>query len=426
MFLIFSYKRLALLQYVVKLRVCFLLTLFVNMSMAYVQAQVQAGFIYGEITMTDNTKYEGVIQWSSNELGWDDIFTATKQENKVLQYLSSDEIKRLSEEEKAEKIDWGFMRLWENRYPAKQHVFECQFGYIRAIAVTGEKSARVTLKNGNTVEVSGHEDTGRKIYILDKQGRRSKMEWTKIQTVVFKNTPLAILSPTISPLYGTVTTDSGELTGFIQWDMDESLNMHYLDGKHGDEKKAFQFSELTQIEKISENTCRITLVSGEKIDLSDTDDVGKSNHGIMVKNNQLGNIKVNWNSFGKVVFTKKVPGPAAYTDYKSPKSLSGKVTLTNGTFYQGTLIFDLDESMNIELLKGKSRDLLYHICFSDIRSVQRKSHTYATLTLTNGKTLELTGTNDVTDKNWGILIVNGTKKPTYIPWNKVDYVNFTH
>src|SRR5690349_8029060 len=102
------------------------------MPVFYVHGQVQAGFIYGEVTMVDGKKHEGVIQWSRNELSWDDIFTATKQENKVLQYLSSNEIKRLSEEEKAEKIDWGFMRLWENRYPSKQHVFECQFGYIRS------------------------------------------------------------------------------------------------------------------------------------------------------------------------------------------------------------------------------------------------------------------------------------------------------
>jgi hypothetical protein len=101
----------------------------------------------GNITMIDNTTREGVIQWSRNELRWNDIFMATKQENKMLQFLSSDEIKRLSEEEITEKMDWGFMRLLENRYPAKQHVFECQFGYIRSITVTGEKSARLTLKN---------------------------------------------------------------------------------------------------------------------------------------------------------------------------------------------------------------------------------------------------------------------------------------
>jgi hypothetical protein len=391
-----------------------------------VYAQVQAGIMYGEITMLDGAKHEGVIQWSRHELNWDDIFTATKQENKVLQFLSSDEIKRLSEEEKAESIDWGFMRLWENRYPSKEHTFECQFGYIRSVTVTGEKSARLTLKNGAAVEVSGQQDIGRKIYILDQQGRRSKLEWAKIRTVVFKHTPPDALDPAIIPLYGTVTTSSGKLTGFLQWDMDESLTMHYLDGKHNGDKKAFRFSEITRIEKLSENTCRITLTSGKTIDLSDTDDVGKSNHGLMVKTKETGSIKVKWNDFRKVVFTDKMPQPAAYTAYKKPKPLAGKVNLTDGASHQGTLIFDLDESMNIELLKGKSQDLLYHIPFSEIRSVQRKNQKYTLVTLTSGKILELTGTNDVTDKNWGLLIVHETKKPVYVPWNKVDYVTFMH
>ncbi|MDO1445246.1 hypothetical protein Q0590_03240 [Rhodocytophaga aerolata] len=403
-----------------------LLSLFLCIPVLLAHGQIQAGFIYGKITMVDNTTHEGVIQWSRNELHWNDIFRATKQENKVLQFLSSDEIKRLSEEEKTEKMDWGFMRLWENRYPAKQHVFECQFGYIRSITVTGEKSARLTLKNGTTVDVSGQEDTGRKIYILDKQGRRSKLEWAAIKSVVFKSTPSHVLAPTIIPLYGTVTTTSGEITGFIQWDMDESLNMHYLDGKQGETKKAFQFSEVSHIEKIADNTCRLTLVSGEKIELSDTDDVGKSNHGILVKTAESVTIKIKWHDFQKAAFTTKVPQPVPYTDYRKPKALSGKVKLMDGTIQQGSLIFDLDESMSMELLKGKSKELLYHICFSHIKSVQRKNDRYAAVTFTNGKTIELTGTNDVTDKNWGILITNSSKKPTYVPWNKVDYVTFTH
>ena len=132
------------------------------------------------------------------------------------------------------------------------------------------------------------------------------------------------------------------------------------------------------------------------------------------------------NDFQKITFSRDIPQVASYNDYKKPRHLAGKIKTTDQATWQGKFIFDLDESMNIEVLKGKHKNLSCYIPFSNIHSIERKNHKYSAVVLKNGSKLMLTGSSDVTDKNWGILMLNGTNKPQYIPWNKVEYITFAY
>ncbi|MPR32049.1 hypothetical protein [Salmonirosea aquatica] len=108
----------------------FLLGLFPSIS-----AHPFQGLIYGRVTLQDNQVREGILLWSNRQLFWEDIFDAQREQNNALDFLNSNEIKQLSDQEIKDKIEWGFMHLWEKNVPSKSQKFSCRFGDLGSITV---------------------------------------------------------------------------------------------------------------------------------------------------------------------------------------------------------------------------------------------------------------------------------------------------
>ena len=385
------------------------------------------GLIYGEVTLNNGQLQKGILVWSSRQLFWEDIFDAQREENNALDFLNPDEIKGLSDQEIKDKIEWGFMHVWENKIPAKSQKFSCRFGDISSLTVLDEKSALLYFKNGSSMKVRAgnrYNDVGNRIYVIDSSGKWNRIEWGNMKRIEYMPTPSNALTSPVRPLYGTVKTETSELTGYIKWDQDESMTSFRLSGKMDGQRKRISFGEISKIKKIAINSCEVTLDSKEQVILSDNDDVGPNNHGLTVFVRNTGNVVVEWKDFREVTFypNQQDSELMGYLDFILSKPLWGKIKTTDGMVHKGKFIYDLDEQWDFETLEGTTGDLHYSIALRDIRVIERRNPKYTFLLLKNGQKLLLTGHHDVTAKNWGILVWKGDNIPKYLPWNSVHSI----
>ena len=74
----------------------------------------------------------------------------------------------------------------------------------------------------------------------------------------------------------------------------------------------------------------------------------------------------------KVVFDDPGGSGRAYGDYRPSTHLSGSVTLANGDWRRGGIVFDLDEEWGWEMLDGSSGGLDYSIPFASVAVIEPK------------------------------------------------------
>jgi len=394
------------------------------------------GYLYGKVTTVDDKQYSGAIRWGKEEVFWTDMFNASKDENENLRYLSRSEKDQLEEQKDRENnhgrygsklVKWVNENWSSNIDGRNEHVhqFACQFGEIQKIENTSRSKAYVTLRNGDVYKVNGngYNDLGSSIKILDEEIGEIRVSWNKIDQVEFMQAPKSFEESFGEPLYGTVETDNGTFEGFVQWDHDERLDSDKLDGETSDGDLSIAFSKIQSIER-SGNRSDIVLNSGREMTLRGSNDVNSENRGVIVSNEQYGRVDIPWDEFRKVNFKKQKNNLKAFQDFNRLKPLSGTVKLSNGESVNGTIIYDLDEEMNIEVLQGKDNDLEYVIPFSKVKSITPKNYDYSKIELADGTELTLGESADVSDKNSGLLVFKGSDDPVYILWEDVASVTF--
>jgi hypothetical protein len=389
------------------------------------------GFLYGEVTLVSNERYTGQIYWSAGQRLWVDMLTVEKQDNPVLQYLNQDQLENLSEVEAQKQLDWEFMDLWKNNYPSRKHTLRCRFGDIAAIAVTGRKQAVIILKNEKEIKVSINEDPeyrnqlGRKIMVQHQDKLKVTLAWEQIAHIRFMPSPARLAHLHALPLYGTVATRSGlSYTGLIRWDQDEYLTANWVDGRGRDNKPLkVRFEDVKSI-RPKEEGALVSLVAGKELYLQGNSNVNRKNQGIVVRHPAWGQVTIRWKDFKAATFSAY---PAAsgfgYAGFQKPKTLQGSVRTRDHKNWKGTLVYDLDEQMDIETLDGwDAAGALRQVPFRYIREVAPKNSRQATVTLKNGHTLVLGERSDVSEKNWGMMIWPQPGKFKYIPWNNVSRI----
>lgn len=384
-------------------------------------AQSSSGFLYGKIYTNTNT-YEGQIRWGDEEAYWIDFFNAAKKSTSGYEKLKSNDSK---ENENWLAFDWDILSIWENK--ATLHQFGCQFGDIKSLEILNKSNVRLRFKNGMQIEVNGdgYNDIDTKIQVLDKDLGWTSLNWDKVRKVEFSSIPVGTSILATQPLYGTVETNRKEkFTGFIQWDHDERVGSDKLDGDSNDGKIAVAFSEITSIEKRGGGS-DVTFKSGKQLYLTGSNDVDSDNRGIIVLQPGKGMIDIPWSSFRKVTFEKAPDSGPTYESFASPKPLVGKVLLFDANEVSGTMIFDLDETLDVETLEGKDNDIEYTIPFRNIKSIKPKNSEYSIVELKNGETLLLGEGRDVSEKNDGIIIlIKGKKEPQHLRWRNIEQIIF--
>lgn len=400
------------------------------LSAGFLPAHAQdQGFIYGKVTTIDDRTFEGALRWGKEEVFWSDHFNASKEENDNVRYLSREQREDL--EDRYYRRNNGWLSAWVETVSFDRtdfkHQFVTEFGNIKSIEPHYRNSAIIKLQNGEEIEVEGegYNDLGSDIKVIDPEIGEIELNWSRIEKIEFMETPKGIKNTFGQPLFGTVETYEGTFTGMIQWDHDERVSSDKLDGDTRDGDVSIEFGKIKSIERDGFNGSIVELNSGRTMELDDSNDVDSGNRGIIVTT-AFGRVDIPWREFKKVTFTDKPNvNVMSYGDYKNQKKLTGTVLTTNGEKLTGQLVYDLDEAYNYEILQAKDDEIEYLIAFKNIRTIVPKNYDFSEIELKDGKKITLGESQDVSDKNTGILIFsNNSKDPKYVKWENVESVSF--
>lgn len=250
-------------------------------------------------------------------------------------------------------------------------------------------------------------------------------------------------------LYGTVETSSGKsYTGLLRWGNEEAFWDDHFNGSKRDEpatgelprgferqrrrvqvfglelsgpwehgwaqrQLTVRFGDLAEILPRGERA-EIVLKSGDRLQIE-----GGSNDfdaEITVYDPALGEVEIDWDRIRSIRFAVAPAGTKPYA-----QRLRGKVKTTVGEF-SGWLAWDSQEATTIDELDGESEDGELSIAMGKIRAIERRTRRSATVELTDGRRLELSGTNDVDASIRGICIEDARFGRVEIPWDVFERV----
>ena len=169
-----------------------------------------------------------------------------------------------------------------------------RFDTIRSIARHSRNSSLVTLLDGREIVLSdtrkvGHGNRG--IYVDDRRYGRVLVSWDAFEHVDFSlggSGPSYGDFPPGRPLTGSVTTRAGRrLTGRLVYDLDESEITETLDAPSQGVTYTIPFGLIASLvpldrEERGAQHARVTLHSGEELQLERTGDLGDRNAGMLI------------------------------------------------------------------------------------------------------------------------------------------------
>lgn len=167
-----------------------------------------------------------------------------------------------------------------------------RFDTIRSIARRSEDSSLVTLLDGREIELSGTPEVGegnRGVYVDDRRYGRVLVSWDAFERVDFSpgdSGPAYEDFPPGRPITGSVITRDGRrLAGRLVYDLDESETTETLDAPSQGVDYILPFGLIASIVPPGENgaqRARVTLQSGEELQLERAGDLGESHAGLLV------------------------------------------------------------------------------------------------------------------------------------------------
>ena len=376
------------------------------------------GFIHGTVKTKSGTTFKGLIRWGNEEAFWDDLFNSSKEETPYLE-----EFRKNGKGSKREfeilgrkiSVDWG--RSYTGR------VFVTRFGDIQKIEVLGGSEAYIHTKDGARTHVEGSaNDVSATLMIRDPGMGDIEVDWKKIDTIEFSAAPRSA-KPWGYRMRGTVETDAGTFRGFIQWDKQECISVDLIDGEADDINVKLEMGNIRSIERDGRSASDITLRDGRKLNVSGTNDVDDDNRGILVEDERFGRVEIPWMAFRKVTFDDAGSSGRGYDTYQPKGRMTGTVRTIDDESATGEIVFDLDEEYAWEMLDGDDDDISYSIPLGMVVSVSPRSGDRTDVVLRSGETLRLSDSQDVTDQNDGLLVLQGDKK-TYVAWEDVRILEY--
>jgi len=388
--------------------------------------------LYGRVVTQGGAVYTGFIRWDLNEGSWADLLNGSKQ----LPVENFEEAERLRGETRRENrrndrtIEFLGIRVsWDEDddgdFP-EQAESGIRFGHLSSLTVLDDRSALLVLRSGLEVELSGGStDIGsdlRGVTVDDPERGEVELRWRDLDAIEFMAAPPGA-TPRSRRLHGTLRDRWGNAyTGYVSWDVDEIYTTDVLDGEEDGRSRKIPFDRIAAIERAGSSGARVTLTSGEEITLRGTNDVDSSNRGIQVSDPGLGQVQVAWDEFEDVRFHAP-DRPTGYDSFGGGERLQGTVLTEGGDRYSGFIRWDNDEEFAWELLDGEYRDVVFDIEFGKIERIRKRSSRSAMVTLRDGRTFELDGSNDVNRQNKGVL-VDTEEGLVLVEWDEFREVTF--
>lgn len=186
-----------------------------------------------------------------------------------------------------------------------------------------------------------------------------------------------------------------------------------------DRQLVARFGDIQRIEPRREGKAQVFLKSGVsyQVDGGSNDVEAK----VAVWDRTLGQIDIEWDNLQKVEF---LPTPAnlpvqAHRLYGTVKLRDGSVPAS----VRGFLQWDQDECLSTDELDGETRDGDLSVPMGNVVSIERRLRG-SQVKLTDGRTLELSGSNDVNSDNRGIFVDDPRFGRVLVSWKAMDRVDF--
>ncbi|MFW6330428.1 MAG: hypothetical protein ACOC3J_01760, partial [Gemmatimonadota bacterium] len=384
--------------------------------------------LYGRLETTDGSVYEGFIRWDRNEAGWYDVLHA----DKPIPERNRRDAERLGWEpertrNRIEVFGIGITLPDTRVVVGRSAQSGIRFGHISALEVRGSSGARLLLKSGEEVELRGGGDLGASvddILVDDRRGGLVELNWRDIRVIDFFPAP-PVTSGWGQRVFGTLRTrDGAAFTGYIVWDMDELYGSDVLDGDERGRDREIPFSQIRGIERLGSDASRVLLAGGEAVVLRGSNDVDHGNRDIMVADPALGEVRIEWEAFDRVMF-ERPPSQHDSSMFSRAGRLRGTVYARGGETHTGWIRWDNDEEFGWELLDGELVDgVELDVEFGTVRSIERAGSDAAVVTLRDGRSFELTGSNDVDAGNRGIYVERSDGTLILVRWERFERVEF--
>lgn len=340
--------------------------------------------LYGTVVTRRGQAHTGYIRWDRNEGSWSDLLDA-------------------------DKVDEGG-RVTQSGV---------RFGHLHRIEVLNRGSALLTMKSGHQTEMRGGATdlgSGLRALLVQRPGEGiQEFDWGDLESVEFQPAPEG-LSASEGRIFGTLTTRSGEeFTGYVAWDVDEIYTTDILDGEAAGADREIPFGAITSIERDGSRGAFVTLRDGEAFRLTGSNDVDSSNRGISISDPALGQVMVEWRDLDIVRFWQP-DNDTGYGFFDGGHPIQGTVITESGDELSGEIAWDNDEVSSWEMLNGDSGGVEFHVEMGQIARLE-KTRRGTLVELKDGRTFELTGSNDVDDGNRGIT-VRTENGPREIEWDE--------
>lgn len=390
--------------------------------------------LWGRVETVDGGVVEGFLRWGRAGAAWADILPG-------IRVIPGEHYRIWSrawggDEEPPRRVVelMGYRISWNEDDPdfplsAQSGV---RFGRVREVEITETGEALISLRSGaEAVFQRGWRGPGGggDLLEVDVPGRaRVRVDWDDLAVVTFGTAPRAEAG---SPrLHGTVQDRWGvRYTGYLAWDRDELLSSDILDGEEGGREWEIPFRDIVTMERTWDGT-RVTLGDGSIRLLTGSNDVGRGHRGVAVSDPALGVVTLEWDDV-EAVHLHPPEKATGYDTFHGGHRLRGEVVTLSGKVHSGAILWDADETWSWELLDGSFRDVGYAVEFGAVASIVRRSSRGAVVTLLDGRSFELEGSNDVGEGNRGIFVhVVGTEGAgaewVLVSWDELAEVRFHH
>ncbi|MDJ0656726.1 MAG: hypothetical protein QNJ40_21375 [Xanthomonadales bacterium] len=386
------------------------------------------GFIYGTVTLEDDTEVTGSLRWDGEEVAWIHHFNGTKAEPADISFLSDRDQDTIIDRQPGPQMNFNghiveFIKVFGGGELEPQD-FAVEFGALSELELTGGDRLIMTLRDGSRIEADGGSNdisTGTDIEVQVNEGTLRSLDWRDIEKVRF-HAPTGPVARFPQHLFGTVDTELGQFTGFVEWDQDERWPSEKLDSEMDGREEEVEFASIRRIQKDGDGSL-VTLTDGVEKFMTGTNDVDSDNRGIVVTIPDMGRVELEWEIFKAVDFLPLPEGLPAYQDYAGMAEMQGTVATDSGT-HRGKLMFNVDHRLAVESLVGRNKGIHYTLPFHLIQRIEPQDAGSSRVTMKNGRDFELRAFDDVTEKNDGVVIWTGAKEPVYVPWSEVKSVSF--
>ncbi len=378
------------------------------------------GFLYGRVTLNDDSVVEGRLRWGGNEEAfWGDLFNGIKSENPWVNYLTDEQ-----------RIERRPLEVFGRRLAVREveidfeRPFMSRFGDMARVERLSRTQLGVTLKSGTFVVLDRMkvDDLNDGIRVWDRSRGVVDVPERKIRLVEFL--PAAQIEEAPARLFGTVRTGSGDFTGFVQWNRRMCTVLDPLIGETTDGEVSIPWGSIRAVTRISRGTLGVTLDDGSEVRLTGDRVAGPRHRGVFVDDLRYGRVLIAWGSFSRIDFGPAPHSGPSYADFPPGGPLRGSVTTRAGRRLEGRIVFDLDENETTDTLDAPWEGVNYVLPFGLVAELAlpdpgSDDHPVRA-TLHSGGTLLLHQAGDLGEGNAGLLVFSGDSAlPEYVAWSEV-------